>query len=76
MSLFSEDEIAQIRNVLDDNLTQKQIEETIENIKMLQYVNWVQNSWEGILIIDLTDFAKYEYVKSEIVKIDGVKNVE
>ena len=43
---------------------------------MLEYVNRVQNLGEGILIVNLTDLAKYEYVKSEIVKIDGVKNVE
>lgn len=73
---FDEVSEQEINVRLDDNLTQKQIEETIENIKMLQYVNRVQNSGEGVLIIDLTDFAKYEYVKSEIVKIDGVKNVE
>ena len=60
---------------LDDNLTQEQIEKTIENVKMLEYVNSVQNLGEGILIVNLTDLAKYEYVKSEIVKIDGVKSV-
>ena len=73
---FDEVSEQEINVRLDDNLTQKQIEETIENIKMLQYVSRVQNSGEGIIIVDLTDLAKYEYVKSEIVKIDGVKNVE
>ena len=73
---FDEVSEQEINVRLDDNLTQKQIEETIENIKMLEYVSSVQNLGEGILIVNLTDLAKYEYVKSEIVKIDGVKNVE
>ena len=73
---FDEVSEQEINVRLDDNLTQKQIEETIENVKMLDYVSSVQNSGKGIIIVDLTDLAKYEYVKSEIVKIDGVKNVE
>ena len=73
---FDEVSEQEINVILDDNLTQKQIEETIENVKMLEYVSSVQNLGEGILIVNLTDLAKYEYVKSEIVKIDGVKNVE
>ncbi|MEE0866073.1 MAG: hypothetical protein U0L98_04690 [Clostridia bacterium] len=60
---------------LDTNLTSTQISETIRNIQNIQYINKVENRGLGIVFVELTDINKYEEVKDEILKIDGVNNI-